>query len=42
VKQVVKSKWIYETDLKGFFDNVSVFEIYDHLRRGNVSQKLIS
>jgi len=42
VKQTLKAKWIYETDLKGFFDNVSVFEIYDHLRRGNVPQKLVS
>lgn len=42
VKHVIPSKWIYETDLKGFFDNVSVFEIYDHLRLGGLPTNLVS
>jgi len=40
IQEVIKAKNIYETDLKGFFDNISVFEINNILRQGNVSLDL--
>jgi hypothetical protein len=40
VKNVIKSENIYETDLKGFFDNISVFKINNILRQGNVPTDL--
>lgn len=36
ITEVIKAKNIYETDLKGFFDNISVHKINNVLRQGNV------
>jgi len=40
IQEVIKAKNIYETDLKGFFDNVSLHEINKILRQGDVSLDL--
>jgi len=40
IAKVIKAKNIYETDLKGFFDNISIFEINNILRQGNVDLSL--
>lgn len=42
IKNVIKADYIYETDLKGFFDNISIFEIYDILRVSKVPTPIVS
>jgi hypothetical protein len=40
ILEVIKAKNIYETDLKGFFDNISVFKINQILKQANISLDL--
>jgi retron-type reverse transcriptase len=41
IEKVLKANYIYEFDLKGFFDNVSITEVSDILREKKVPEKIV-
>lgn len=40
IENIIDKRNIYETDIKGFFDNIKLIEITEELRKGNIPNRM--